>query len=196
MNRFAIALACAAALTGAACKSKKSDTTPPPNAGSGSAVANPNLAPDPNVKMELGELKIVDVNKNTAVLVHGNGDIEYEGQVGAKVTANGQIVNEKGEVGFTLMSDGSIKGPDGNIVDVKLTAEGTIQSGDKSIGINDDGSLQGANPQAPPMKIEGATTPGLKRTALFVLIVLTTPEEAPPPPKGGTAPTPTPSPTK
>jgi len=184
MNRFVIAFVVAAAFAGAACKSKKQDTTPP-TGGSGEPAAV-NVAPDPNVKMELGEMKIVDVNKNKAVLVHANGEIEYEGQVGAKVTAQGQIVNDKGEVGFTLLADGTIKGPDGKIVNVMLTAEGAIKSGDKSVSIADDGSLSGANPEAPPMKIEGATTVGLKRTALFVLIVLTTPDEPPP-----VAPTPT-----
>lgn len=185
MNRLAIAFVLVAAFTGlGGCKSKKADTTPPPNGGSGSAVVgSANTAPDPNVKMELGELKIVEVSKNTAISIHANGEIEYEGQVGAKVTAQGQIVNDKGEVGFTLMSDGSIKGPDGTIVDVTLTADGAIKSGDKTVSINDDGSLSGANPEAPAMKIEGATTLGLKRTALFVLIVLTTPDEPPPTPK-------------
>ena len=177
MKRIALAFALAASL--AACKSKKADTTPPPAAGS-AAVGNANVAPDPNVKLELGDMKIVDVNQGKAVVLHANGDIEYEGQVGAKVTPNGQIVNDKGEVGFTLMADGSIKGPDGHVVDVTLTPDGVIKSGDKAIPIKDDGTLEGANPEAPQMKIEGATTPGLKRTALFVLIVLTTPEEPPP----------------
>lgn len=182
MKRLALLL-CLVAPFVAGCPSKKADTTPqtqgsnaPPPPG------NPNLAPDPNVKLELGEMKIVDIGKNMAISIHADGTIEYEGQVGAKLTPNGQVVNDKGEVGFTLMSDGSIKGPDGTIVNLNLTADGIIKSGDKTISIKDDGTLDGANPDAPQMRIEGATTPGLKRTAMFVLIVLTTPEETQPPP--------------
>lgn len=168
-------LAFAFTLLAAACSSKKADTTP--TGGTGSAVTAP-----AGVTLELGEMKLIDVNKNKAVLVHANGEIEYEGTKGVKVTADGKLVkSDTGEVGFTLLPDGSIKGPDGNVIDVTLSADGVIKSGDKTITLKDDGSLEGANPDAPQMKVEGATTPGLKRTALFVLIALTTPEQAPPP---------------
>ena len=168
-------LAFAFALLAAACSSKKAEPTIPTG---GSNVTAPAAG---GATLELGELKLIDVGKNKALLVHANGEIEYEGNTGVKVTANGTIMNEKGEIGFTLLADGSIKGPDGKVIDVTLSPEGVIKSGDKMISINDDGSLNGANPEAPQMKIEGATTPGLKRTALFVLVALTTPDEAPPP---------------
>ena len=169
MKRFAIAFV----LLAAACGSKKPDTTTTP--GSGSVVAAT------GVKLELGELKLVDVKNGKALSIHADGQIEYEGQTGVRITKEGTIVNDKNEVGFTLLADGSIKGPDGKVIDVTLSPDGVIKSGDKSITINADGTLSGANPEAPQMKIEGATTPGLKRTALFVLIALTTPEEGPPP---------------
>jgi hypothetical protein len=168
MKRLALAFALLAA-----CSSKKEPTTP---TGGGSNVT----APAAGVTLELGELKLVDVGKNKALMIHANGEIEYEGATGVKVTKQGTIMNDKGEVGFTLLADGSIKGPDGRVIDVTLSPDAVIKSGDKTISINDDGSLKGANPDAPQMKIEGATTPGLKRTALFVLIALTTPDEEPP----------------
>ena len=176
MKRLAIAFA----LLAAACSSKKSEPTLPAGGSAAPAVAGATL--------ELGELKLVDVGKNKALLIHANGEIEYEGNTGVKVTKNGTIVNDKGEVGFTLLADGSIKGPDGKVIDITLSPEGVITSGDKTISINDDGSLNGANPEAPQMKIEGATTPGLKRTAMFVLVALTTPEDAPPPPTATSVP--------
>lgn len=175
MKRLAIAFA----LLAAACSSKQAEPTtpPPPPATAGSAAAVP---PSPGVTLELGELRLVDVNENKALLVHANGEIEYEGQRGVRVTPQGQIVNDQGEVGFTLQPDGAITGPDGRALDVTLSPEGVVTSGDKQISINDDGTLAGANPDAPQMKIEGATTPGLKRTAMFVLIALTTPDAPPP----------------
>jgi hypothetical protein len=138
--------------------------------------------------LELGDMKLVDVGKNKALVIRANGEIEYEGAVGAKVTKEGTIVNDKGEVGFTLLADGSIKGPDGKVIDVTLSPEGVVKVGDKMISIDVDGSLKGANPEAPKMKIEGATTPGLKRTAMFVLVALTTPDETPPPPPATSVP--------
>lgn len=176
MNRLAIAFV----LLAAACSSKKSEPTTP--TGGGAAVTA-----TAGVTLELGEMKLVDLSKNKALVIRANGDIEYEGNTGVKVTKDGTIVNDKGEVGFTLLPDGSIKGPDGKVIDVTLSAEGVIKTGDKAVSINADGTLLGANPDAPQMKVEGATTPGLKRTALFVLIALTTPDEAPAP--APTAPT-------
>lgn len=186
MKRLALLLLLVAPFAIGGCKSKQADTTPPTQGSATPPPGDPKLAPDPNVTLELGEMKIIDVAKNVAISIHADGTIEYEGKIGAKVTAQGQIVNDKGDVGFTLMADGSIKGPDGNIVDVTLSPEGSIKSGDKAISIKDDGTLDGANPDAPQMRVEGASTPGLKRTAMLVLIVLTTPEEppqAPPAPK-------------
>jgi hypothetical protein len=181
MKRLAVLLALAAA----GCPAKKADTTPPPPNGSNTPPpGDPNAKPDPNVTLELGEMKIVDINKNAAISIHADGTIEFDGQVGAKVTPQGQIVNDKGDVGFTLFADGSIKGPDGKIENLSLSNDGVIKSGDRTISIKDDGTLDGSNPDAPQMRIEGATTPALKRSAMFVLIVLTTPEETqPPPPK-------------
>ena len=168
MTRLAIALA----LLAAACSSKKAEPTTPTGGGATTAAA---------VTLELGELKLVDVNKNKAVLVHATGVIEIPSEPefkGAKVTADGKIMKtDTGEVGLTLMPDGTLKGPGGKVLDVTLSADGVITSGDKTISVNDDGTLAGANPDAPQMKIEGATTPGLKRTAMFVLIVLTMPGE-------------------
>jgi len=46
------------------------------------------------------------------------------------------------------------------------------QANDKKITIDDKGILQGGNDMGKPMRIEGATTPGLKRTALIVLALL------------------------
>lgn len=176
MKRLAILFGLLAA---AACGGKHAEPT---------TSTTPTTAPA-GVTLALGEMKLIDVNKNEAVSIHADGSIEYAGQGGVKVTTDGKIVkSDTGEVGFTLLPDGSIKGPDGNVIDITLTPEGSIKSGDKTITLGDDGNLVGANPEAPQMRVEGATTPALKRTALFVLIALTTPEPAPaPPPSAGSA---------
>jgi hypothetical protein len=160
-----------------ACGSKKPEATkpePPP------ATATAGVA------LELGEMRLVDVGKDQAVLIHADGGIEFKGVKGATVTKDGKIKNEEGQVGFELQPDGTIKGPTGHVIDVTLTAEGAIKSGDKTISVDDKGALVGSNPDAPQMRIEGATSAGLKRTAMFVLIALTTPEGEPEP--SGSAP--------
>lgn len=126
------------------------------------------------VQLELGDIKLVDVKTNKAVIVHANGDIEIEGVKPVKVTTDGKLVNTAGEVGFTLKSDGTVLGPDGKALDVTLSTDAVVKSGDKTISIDATGALLGSNPEAGEMRIEGADTPGKKRTALFVLIALTT----------------------
>ncbi len=157
-----------------ACGSKKPEPAQP------EPTPTTTTAPAGAVTLELGEMKLVDVNKDKAVSIHADGSIEYEGVKGAIVTKDGKITNDKGEVGFTLQPDGSIKGPDGHVVEVTLTAEGAIKNGDKMISLDDKGELVGGNPNAPQMRIEGATSTGLKRTAMFVLIALTTPDASSP----------------
>jgi hypothetical protein len=165
MKKLALALVLAAACGGGG--SKKPDTTPTDTKTVTASAA---------VELELGEIKLIDVNKNKALLVHADGTIELEGQKPAKVTKDGKIVKiDTGEVGFTLNGDGTINGPDGKPLEVTLSADGIVSNGDKKITVDADGKLLGGNPNAPQMKIEGATTLGLKRTALFVLIALTSP---------------------
>ncbi|HEU0035251.1 MAG TPA: hypothetical protein VFQ53_31715 [Kofleriaceae bacterium] len=153
-----------------ACGSKKPAPQAPPPTTDTAAAGD-------GVKLALGEMKLVDVNKNKAILIHADGSIEFEGQKGVKVTADGKLMRvDNGEVGFELKPDGTILGPDKQPLDVTLDANATIKSGDKSISLDDKGALVGANPDAPQMRVDGATTVGLKRTALFVLIAITTPD--------------------
>jgi hypothetical protein len=130
--------------------------------------------------LALAEMKLVDVNKNKAILIHKDGTIEFEGQKPAKVTADGKLVKaDTGEVFFQLQPDGSIKTADGTDVGVKISPDGALTMGDKTISLDDTGLLVGGNPNAPQMKVEGATDANLKRTAMFVLVVITAPAAPP-----------------
>jgi hypothetical protein len=144
------------------------------------------------VNLVLGELKIVDVGKDKAIAVRADGTIEADGTpVGIKVTADGRVIRtDTTEVGFQLLPDGTIKGPRGEVLEVTLGADGTISNGDKKISLDDQGLIVGGNPDAPQVRIEGATSPELKRTAMFVLITLTSPIQTPAPPATQSAPPP------
>ena len=175
MTRLSILFALLAACGGGSKKSEPTTTAATTTAQADvNATANANANASAGAVLELGDIRLVDVNKNKALLIKANGDIELEGVVAAKVTPDGKIVNTAGEVGFTLLPDGTVNGPDGKPLDVTLSTDAVIKSGDKSISLDANGSLVGANPAAPPMKVEGADTPGKRRTAMFVLIALTT----------------------
>ena len=134
------------------------------------------------VTLALGELKILDTSKNQSLLIHADGTIEVDGQKPAKVTTTGTIVTADGsKTVMTLTADGSIKGPDGADLGAKLAADGSLTMGTQTISIDDTGVIQGGNPSAPQLKVEGATDANLKRTAMFVLIALMSGAEAPPP---------------
>ena len=162
MTKLAIALVLLASACGG--KSRKPEQT----------TTTATVAASADVQLELAEMKLIDVKSQKAVLLHANGEIEIENGVKpVKVTKDGKMVNQAGEVGFTLKPDGTILGPDGKALEITLSADAVIKSGDKSISIDATGALIGSNPEAGEMKIEGADTPGKKRTALFVLIALT-----------------------
>lgn len=160
----------AIALLVAACGSKKPESATANTTSSSTSVAT---------VLELGELKLIDVSKNKAVLVHASGEVEVPDMpVKMKITTDGQLIrSDTGEVGLQLLPDGTVKeGKDGTAVaGVMLAADGTLTVNDKTLTLDAGGMLVGGNPDAPPLKVEGATTPGLKRTAMFVTLALTMP---------------------
>ncbi len=166
-----LSLVLALAATACGGGSKKPEPTTPPTTATAPAAATTTLA--------LGEMKLWDVHKNRALLIHADGLIEVDGHKSAKVTADGKIVKaDTGEVGFTLEADGTVKGPDGVDTGAKISADGTLAIKGQTITVDATGMLVGGNEGAPPLKIEGATDANLKRTALFVLVALTTGGEA------------------
>jgi hypothetical protein len=142
------------------------------------------------VQLALGEMKLIDVNKNKAILIHADGTIEVDGAKRAKITSDGKILAvDSGEVGFALQVDGSVKGADGKDVGVIVGADGAITMGETVVSLDPTGAVIGGNPKAPKMRVEGATDAGLKRTAMFVLVALSSPSAGT---ASGSAGTPTP----
>lgn len=171
-------LAFAALLCAGACGGGSSTTAPTtPVAKTETMVAAPTLA--------LGEMKIIDINKNKFIAIHADGSIELEGKTLAKVTTDGRVITTADDkTVMTLGADGSIKGPDGTDLGAKVGADGSLSMKAETVTIDETGMVKGGNTSAPPLKVEGATNAELKRTAMFVLVVMTAsgePEQTPAP---------------
>lgn len=170
----------------------------------------PAAAAAPTGPWELGELKFYQGDE-LGMQMHANGHLEVKlvhGEPGktpeerwqdvGAVSPDGTITAIDGKKHAEIKPDGSIVTPDGASSPFHLEGE-TLVVADKKISIDDKGVLQGGNDMGKPMRIEGATTPGLKRTALVVLALIMAspaphegePHEAPP---TTTSPAPTPPP--
>lgn len=143
--------------------------------------------------IELAELKFYE-GDDLGMQLHADGHLQVkmshseEGKPAEEkwmdvgvIGADGSVSDAEGNKHGTIGADGSFKSPDGQTAPFHLEGE-TLVVGDKKITIDDKGILQGGNDMGKPMRIEGATTPGLKRTALVLLALLMAspePEEAP-----------------
>ena len=133
--------------------------------------------------IELGELKFY-AGDDLGMQIHANGHFEVrvsKAEAGkpaetswqdvGSIGADGTISSSDGAKHGQVKPDGSFVGPEGQVAPFKLDGEALVVA-DKKITIDDKGILQGGNDMSKPMRIEGATTPGLKRTALIVLALL------------------------
>lgn len=145
--------------------------------------AVPVAAAAPAGSIELGELKFY-AGDDLGMQIHANGHFEVRvshaepgkpaetsWQDVGSIGADGTISSSDGAKHGQIKPDGSFVGPEGQVAPFKLDGEALVVA-DKKITIDDKGILQGGNDMGKPMRIEGATTPGLKRTALIVLALL------------------------
>jgi hypothetical protein len=145
--------------------------------------AVPVAAAAPAGSIELGELKFY-AGDDLGMQIHANGHFEVrvsKAEAGkpaettwqdvGSIGADGTISSSDGAKHGQVKPDGSFVGPEGQVAPFKLDGEALVVA-DRKITIDDKGILQGGNDMGKPMRIEGATTPGLKRTALIVLALL------------------------
>jgi hypothetical protein len=166
----------------------------------------PAAAPMPTGPWELGELKFYQGDE-MGMQLHANGHLEVKlvhGEPGkppverwqdvGALTPDGTVTAIDGKKHAEIKPDGSVVTQDGATAPFHLEGE-TLVVADKKITIDDKGILQGGNDMGKPMRIEGATTPGLKRTALVVLaLIMASPQDAHEPAPTATSPAPVPPP--
>lgn len=136
-------------------------------------------APEPPRKaatIELAELKFY-AGADLGMQLHANGHLEVKAQAAwvdvGSVAADGTISAPDGTQRGHITADGSVVGPSGKAAPFHLEGE-TLVVADRTFTIDDKGLLQGGDLLQGPMRVEGATTPGLKRTALVVLATIMT----------------------
>jgi hypothetical protein len=142
----------------------------------GTAVAKPQAAPKAAAAptVELAELKFYAGN-DLGMQLHADGHVLVMTEANwadiGRIATDGTITGPDGKARGHITADGSVVGPSGKAGPFHLEGT-TLVIGDKRFSIDDKGMLQGSA-QA-PMRIEGATTPGLKRTALVLLASIMT----------------------
>ncbi len=166
----------------------------------------PAAAPAPTGPWELGELKFYQGDE-LGMQLHANGHLEVKlvhGEPGkppeerwqdvGAVSPDGTVTAIDGKKHAEIKPDGSVVTQDGATAPFHLEGE-TLVVADKKITIDDKGILQGGNDMGKPMRIEGASTPGLKRTALVVLaLIMSSGEHESATPPTATSPAPVPPP--
>jgi len=165
-----------AALAIAACGggNKPAATSPTPAAAATTAPVAGGL--------ELADLKFY-AGEELGFQLHANGHLEAhvtktaDGKpvpaiwvAAGDIAADGSVTDDNGQKQGVIQSDGSFKTPDGQTAPFHLEGE-TLVIADKKLTLDDHGNLMGLDSGA-TMRIEGATTPGRKRTALILLAIM------------------------
>jgi hypothetical protein len=142
--------------------------------GAGSAVAKPQPAAAPKAPtVELAELKFF-AGDDLGMQLHADGHVlvmtEAQWVDIGKIARDGTITAPDGSTRGHITADGSVVGPSGKAAPFHVEGT-TLVIADKRFTIDDKGVLHGGELA---VRIEGATTPGLKRTALVLLASMMT----------------------
>lgn len=146
----------------------------------GKAVAKPQAAAAPKASttttVELAELKFY-VGDDLGMQLHADGHVlvmtEAQWADIGRIATDGTITAPDGSTRGHITADGSVVGPSGKAAPFHMEGT-TLVLADRRFTIDDKGVLQGGEKMQAQTRIEGATTPGLKRTALVLLASLMT----------------------
>ncbi len=139
--------------------------------GGSPPAQEPVAAPAPAARLTLGEMT---VTAGASVLeVHADGRLVVKGKHQATVTTDGKLLATNGEPIFQLFPDGRVRDlAYEKTLNVVIGTDGTLTAGKDSFAIDPSGVLTGVAPGTPEIRITGATSTELRRTAMFVLVVV------------------------
>jgi hypothetical protein len=159
-------------------------TTTTTNSTTTSTTTSASATPAP---LELGELKLTEATRDDTLLLHADGSlVGADGVAIGSLDASGQLTIDHA-VGARLDPDGTIRGDGGTPLGPVLHPDGTVTLARRTLALDAAGNVTGGSPEAPKLRVTGATTPGLRRTALYVIVAIVALKEA-----GGGAPATTP----
>jgi hypothetical protein len=152
--------------------------SPPPAPAAPAAAPPP--APPPMTGIALAELKFY-VGDIPRLALHADGRLEQNMRatksakdswvVVATVTADGKLAHDGQPIG-ELRPDGTFVTADGKVQPFKLDGDALIV-GERRLTVDEAGNLQGGDPKAEKLRIEGASDAGARRSALLLLAIIT-----------------------
>jgi hypothetical protein len=151
----------------------------PAKAGSAAATAEaaPSVTPEELTKarghVAVGSLVLQQDGKPGLILrPDGNVELPGERRVLGKLSSDGRFVDARGELLARLTEEGEVVLKDDEYLPVTLAENGELRllKENRTIVLRADGTLEGVNPNAPVVTIQGVT-PRTQRTALFLLVL-------------------------
>jgi hypothetical protein len=140
-----------------------------------SAPEVPSVTADELTRVEaltLGDLTLTQ-NGAPGLVLARDGTVSLPDQrVLGKLGSDGRFLDPRGALLAELTADGEIITGRGEYLPVTIDRAGTIRllKENRSIRLNADGTLEGANPGAPVVTVKGLT-PATSRAALFLLVL-------------------------
>jgi hypothetical protein len=124
------------------------------------------------VTLTLGDLTLTQ-NGAPGLVLARNGTVSApDRRVLGTLGADGRFLDSRGELLAELTSEGEVVTGSGDYLPVSIDGAGTIRllKENRVIRLRADGTLEGANPEAPVVTVKGLT-PATARTALFLLVL-------------------------
>jgi hypothetical protein len=136
----------------------------------------------PQGHLELGALVLERDGKPALVLAPDGAlqDVSEKRALGT-LGRDGRFVDPAGKLVAQLTPDGEVELPNGDVLPVTLGSDGTVNmlKEGRKVRLKDDGSLEGANPDGPVIKLSGFK-PETRRTAMFLLVLAAFPVQSKP----------------
>lgn len=132
----------------------------------------------PSGHLALGNVALEE-NGKPALVLASDGTLEdkRENRILGKLSSDGRFVDDSGKLRATLTAAGEVELPGGDFLPVTIGNDGSVNllKEQRTLRLQKDGSLSGANPDGPVVKLTGVTEK-TRRAAMFVLVLAAFPQ--------------------
>jgi hypothetical protein len=154
-------------------------TSKPPQTAAPAPVVPQTTAEEltaPEGELKFGALRLFQGAELGLTLgTDGSIDVPGRGVVG-RLEHDGRFVDGHEKTLLKLMPEGELVLPSGAYLPVTMDKDGTVHllKEGRVVRLKGDGTLEGANPSAPAIRVEGVA-PATQRTAMFLLVLASYP---------------------